>query len=184
MTVIMLKGTDVSCSCSDGDTIMRSALRAGLGFPYDCNVGSCGNCRFDLLEGEVEDRPSGSAKTSSSEYGAPSIRGGRCRRATGVLRRGARSSGSEGQGGTKHEFHAARRNPSVSRGEPLRQLALSGKGGMFRPCQRPSSRPHNHRLPSGRLRVLCAACEHVACICRQLEEGEAGGGGNQGHNLE
>ncbi|KAA0698024.1 oxidoreductase [Neorhizobium sp. P12A] len=55
MTVIMLKGTDVSWSCSDGDTIMRSALRAGLGFPYECNVGSCGNCRFDLLEGEVED---------------------------------------------------------------------------------------------------------------------------------
>jgi toluene monooxygenase electron transfer component len=32
---------------------MRSALRAGLGFPYECNVGSCGNCRFDLLEGDI-----------------------------------------------------------------------------------------------------------------------------------
>lgn len=55
MTVITLSGTDISWACADGDTIMRSALRAGLGFPYECNVGSCGNCRFDLLEGEAED---------------------------------------------------------------------------------------------------------------------------------
>jgi toluene monooxygenase electron transfer component len=55
MSVITLSGTDVKWSCADGDTIMRSALRAGLGFPYECNVGSCGNCRFDLLEGQAED---------------------------------------------------------------------------------------------------------------------------------
>jgi toluene monooxygenase electron transfer component len=53
MAVIKLAGTDISWSCLENDTIMRSALRAGLGFPYECNVGSCGNCRFDLLEGEV-----------------------------------------------------------------------------------------------------------------------------------
>jgi toluene monooxygenase electron transfer component len=39
--------------CADGDTILRAALRAGQGFPYECNVGSCGNCRFELLDGEV-----------------------------------------------------------------------------------------------------------------------------------
>lgn len=55
MSVITLSGTGVSWPCNDGDTIMRSALRAGLGFPYECNVGSCGNCRFDLLEGEIEE---------------------------------------------------------------------------------------------------------------------------------
>ena len=32
---------------------MRAALREGLAFPYECNVGSCGNCKFELLEGEV-----------------------------------------------------------------------------------------------------------------------------------
>lgn len=53
MTLISLKGGDAAWSCDD-DTIMRSALRAGFGFPYECNVGSCGNCRFDLLEGEIE----------------------------------------------------------------------------------------------------------------------------------
>ncbi|MGO4350316.1 FAD-binding oxidoreductase [Rhizobium sp. RAF36] len=55
MTVMTLSGTDTKWSCADGDTIMRSAIRAGLGFPYECNVGSCGNCRFDLLEGEIEE---------------------------------------------------------------------------------------------------------------------------------
>ena len=32
---------------------MRAAQRAGLGFPYECNVGSCGNCKFELQEGEL-----------------------------------------------------------------------------------------------------------------------------------
>jgi toluene monooxygenase electron transfer component len=54
MTQITLSGTDISWACEDGDTIMRAAIRAGLGFPYECNVGSCGNCRFDLIDGNVE----------------------------------------------------------------------------------------------------------------------------------
>jgi toluene monooxygenase electron transfer component len=55
MPTIAVKGSDIRWQCEDDDTIMRSALRAGLGFPYECNVGSCGNCRFDLLEGEIEE---------------------------------------------------------------------------------------------------------------------------------
>ena len=39
--------------CAEGDTILRAALRAGHGFPYQCNVGSCGNCRFELIDGDV-----------------------------------------------------------------------------------------------------------------------------------
>ncbi|MFZ2269141.1 MAG: 2Fe-2S iron-sulfur cluster-binding protein [Azonexus sp.] len=37
-----------------GDTILRAALRAGVGLSYECNSGGCGGCKFDLLEGEVE----------------------------------------------------------------------------------------------------------------------------------
>ena len=40
--------------CAPGDTILRAALRAGLPFPYECNVGQCGSCRFQLIEGEVD----------------------------------------------------------------------------------------------------------------------------------
>jgi len=54
MAVIKLNGTDLIWSCGEEDTILRAALRAGLGFPYECNVGACGNCRFELLEGQVE----------------------------------------------------------------------------------------------------------------------------------
>lgn len=39
--------------CAADDTIARAAQRAGLGFPYACNVGSCGNCRFELVSGGV-----------------------------------------------------------------------------------------------------------------------------------
>lgn len=40
--------------CMPDDTVMRAGLRAGLGMPYACNVGSCGNCRFELKSGTVE----------------------------------------------------------------------------------------------------------------------------------
>jgi toluene monooxygenase electron transfer component len=39
----------------EGDrSLLRSALRAGVGFPYECHSGGCGSCRFELLEGEVD----------------------------------------------------------------------------------------------------------------------------------
>ncbi|MCX7170649.1 MAG: 2Fe-2S iron-sulfur cluster-binding protein [Proteobacteria bacterium] len=41
-------------SQADGDTLLRAALRAGVGFPYECSSGGCGSCKFELLEGEVE----------------------------------------------------------------------------------------------------------------------------------
>jgi toluene monooxygenase electron transfer component len=40
-------------SCAPDDTILRAGLRAGLGFPYECNSGACGTCKVELLEGEV-----------------------------------------------------------------------------------------------------------------------------------
>src|SRR5919198_6446016 len=39
--------------CSSDDTLLRAALRAGLGFPYECNTGACGTCKVELLEGQV-----------------------------------------------------------------------------------------------------------------------------------
>lgn len=54
MKQITITGGNITFDCADDDTILRAALRAGLGFPYECNVGSCGNCLFELVEGEVE----------------------------------------------------------------------------------------------------------------------------------
>jgi len=39
--------------CDERDTLLRAALRAGLGMPYECNSGSCGTCKVELVEGEV-----------------------------------------------------------------------------------------------------------------------------------
>lgn len=36
------------------DTILRAALRAGLGMSYECNSGGCGSCKFELLDGPIE----------------------------------------------------------------------------------------------------------------------------------
>jgi toluene monooxygenase electron transfer component len=53
MPEITITDSGTSFSCAPDDTILRAALRSGLGFPYECNVGSCGNCRFELVEGKV-----------------------------------------------------------------------------------------------------------------------------------
>ena len=53
MATITNTRDDTRFDCAPGDTILRAALRAGIGMPYSCNTGSCGNCRFDLVEGTV-----------------------------------------------------------------------------------------------------------------------------------
>ncbi|RXZ33652.1 oxidoreductase [Oxalobacteraceae bacterium CAVE-383] len=50
---IALAGSEQQFTCAADDTIMRAALRAGIGMPYECNVGSCGTCKIELVSGEV-----------------------------------------------------------------------------------------------------------------------------------
>ena len=50
---IQIEDQEESYICDANDTILRSALRAGLGFPYECNSGGCGSCKFELVEGDV-----------------------------------------------------------------------------------------------------------------------------------
>jgi toluene monooxygenase electron transfer component len=42
-----------SFRCDPGQNLLRAALREGLGFPYECSSGGCGNCHFELLDGEL-----------------------------------------------------------------------------------------------------------------------------------
>ena len=51
---ISLSNDSRAFTCENGETLLRAALRAGLFFPYECSVGSCGSCKFRLEEGEVE----------------------------------------------------------------------------------------------------------------------------------
>ncbi len=36
-----------------GDSILRAALRAGVGLSYEFKSGGCGGCKFELIEGDV-----------------------------------------------------------------------------------------------------------------------------------
>ncbi|MDU8941778.1 2Fe-2S iron-sulfur cluster-binding protein [Ovoidimarina sediminis] len=75
---------DTRFLCEPGDTVLRAALRAGIGMPYSCNTGSCGNCRFDLVEGEVshlrDDPPGLSEKDRAKNrwLGCQAVPGGDC----------------------------------------------------------------------------------------------------------
>ncbi len=56
MFKVRVAGSDVAFDCAADDTVLRAAQRAGIAFPYECNVGSCANCKFELVEGDVHMR--------------------------------------------------------------------------------------------------------------------------------
>jgi toluene monooxygenase electron transfer component len=41
--------------CLPGDTLLRAALREGIGLPYECVSGGCGTCRVQLKSGDLDD---------------------------------------------------------------------------------------------------------------------------------
>ncbi len=81
---IQIEGGD-SFDCQPGETLLRAALREGLGFPYECNSGGCGSCQFTLLEGEVSEQweaapgLSPRAKTQGRHLACQSLIEGDCR---------------------------------------------------------------------------------------------------------
>ena len=54
MPIIKIVDSNIEFSCGAEDTISRAALRAGLGMPYECNVGSCGTCKVELIDGAID----------------------------------------------------------------------------------------------------------------------------------
>lgn len=46
--------TPETFDCAPGDVLLRAGLRAGLGLSYECSVGACGMCKFELLDGQVQ----------------------------------------------------------------------------------------------------------------------------------
>jgi len=51
--LIQLADSDLTIPCEQPDTVLRAALRSGIGFPYECSSGGCGSCAFELLAGEL-----------------------------------------------------------------------------------------------------------------------------------
>jgi toluene monooxygenase electron transfer component len=56
MAAIPIQNTRDGSTFTQGpqDTLLRAALRAGLGLAHECNAGGCGACKFELLEGDIE----------------------------------------------------------------------------------------------------------------------------------
>lgn len=46
----------ISFTSDAKDTLLSAALRSEIGFPYECNSGGCGACKFELVEGELEEQ--------------------------------------------------------------------------------------------------------------------------------
>jgi toluene monooxygenase electron transfer component len=55
VTVTLSGEHGCSFVCEAGDTLLGAALRAGVGIPYECSVGSCGSCKCQILDGSVKD---------------------------------------------------------------------------------------------------------------------------------
>lgn len=51
-----------------GKTLLEAAEDAGVGFPCDCKVGTCGTCRFKLLDGKISELNSAAVCLSGEEF--------------------------------------------------------------------------------------------------------------------
>ena len=54
MFKIKIAETSSHFECPEGDTLLHTCLRAGLGLSYECSFGSCGTCKIEVLEGDVD----------------------------------------------------------------------------------------------------------------------------------
>ncbi|MEZ5248462.1 MAG: 2Fe-2S iron-sulfur cluster-binding protein [Ilumatobacteraceae bacterium] len=52
---ISVEGTGRHFVQDADDTVLRAALRGGVGIPYECNSGGCGSCRIQVVDGDVVD---------------------------------------------------------------------------------------------------------------------------------
>ena len=60
---IHIDGSDAHFGCEPNETLLDAALRQGIELPYSCRKGVCGNCRGQVIQGQVAnttDTPSGS----------------------------------------------------------------------------------------------------------------------------
>ena len=51
-TTAKINGSE-SVIVKTGDNLLQSALEAGIPWPHDCRVGSCGSCKCRLVEGKI-----------------------------------------------------------------------------------------------------------------------------------
>lgn len=52
---VKLQPSGVELQVKAGDNLLKACLTAGLGWPHDCRVGSCGTCKCRLVEGKIKE---------------------------------------------------------------------------------------------------------------------------------
>lgn len=52
---VTIEGRAEPLEADAGKTLLETMLAQGLAMPHDCKVGSCGTCRFRLLEGKIKE---------------------------------------------------------------------------------------------------------------------------------
>ncbi len=56
---VSIRHRDIHYEVPAGNTLLESALAVGVAFPHDCKVGTCGTCKYKLINGKVKEiRPS------------------------------------------------------------------------------------------------------------------------------
>lgn len=51
---VSITGLDSVIEVGRNETVLEAALKAGIAYPHDCTVGTCGSCRSRLLSGRVD----------------------------------------------------------------------------------------------------------------------------------
>lgn len=51
---VCIPDAGVTFDVSRNETVLEAALKAGIAYPHDCTVGTCGSCRSRLLAGKVD----------------------------------------------------------------------------------------------------------------------------------
>lgn len=52
---VRTRGAPFVFDCAEGEKILQAGLRAGVGLPYECGSGTCGTCKAELGEGEIDE---------------------------------------------------------------------------------------------------------------------------------
>ena len=66
---VRLRGREQEISLAAGDTVLESALKAGLEAPYACLGGACGTCKAKVLLGTVSMEQNFALSTATVDAG-------------------------------------------------------------------------------------------------------------------
>ena len=51
---VSLSDTETTFTVKRGESLLSSALSAGIKWPFKCKVGSCGTCKCQLIDGKIK----------------------------------------------------------------------------------------------------------------------------------